>query len=120
MANDLTLIGSAGANCSNTPYYELDGCADCVPYKKFIPLSDCSCPSDVIKYINLDTGEISTTEPANFAIGACSDKPDGKVCYALTEGTTSINVTLYITNKVLSSNVAGEYSSCASNVASCI
>jgi len=100
MANDLTLIGNAGANCSNTPYYEIDGCVNCVPYKKFLPLSDCACPSDVTKYINLETGELTTTEPTGFTIGACGSEcaspTNTSICYQFAGGgcppiTTGVN-----------------------------
>lgn len=68
-------IGQINNNCVTKA--TLQGCADGVPY--LLIVSDGCCTDSVLSYVNLNTGDISSTMPVNFAIGECPEEECNKI-----------------------------------------
>ncbi len=76
-AGDVVTLGECCGNC--TPQ-EIDGCANNVPYKQLVYINGSTVTT---KYLNLSTGAVSSTAPAGFTAGLCSDvEQDTRTCYA--------------------------------------
>lgn len=85
----MELIQNLDSNCepcSNCT--KLTGCADGVPYMELINLSG---GTSVVTWVNLINGSVSTTAPANFAVGACPPEIDVDILSDC-DGTTTSTV----------------------------
>lgn len=91
-----TLIESQQSCCSTSPAtgsYQLEGCAGGVPY---VQITQISASSVTVSWINMTTGVVSTTAPAGFVVGACTDvKPVLMASdeFVATAGQTTFNLT---------------------------
>lgn len=68
----MTLKSQPGVDCCNPrSVFTNIGCADGVPWTRVISAAD------GVRWINGATGEVSTTQPAGFTLGACPEAPSG-------------------------------------------
>jgi hypothetical protein len=130
MATDL--IQSSQSSCCGDDCcykYELTGCAAGVPYVQVAVIGVGSTP--VIRWINLNTGDIVSTKPTDFLTGTCADAGiNVQTCYQIGSDKYSVfrvnGVTTYFKNGVLVSGtsnidaaVAAIASATYSNVIDC-
>jgi hypothetical protein len=79
--NKIDFLPSNSAACCSTETSKvmLEGCASGVSYVVLICDSDCGATTSM-KYLNTATGLTSSTPPAGFMLGNCSDKTDKVAC----------------------------------------
>lgn len=89
----MKFLNSSSLSTSSGAYFNLAGCAGGVGYVKLVPVSECGCPGDVIKYVNLETGAVTDIEPTGFTVGECTPPaPSGMVT---DEFTAALGQTLF-------------------------
>jgi hypothetical protein len=85
----------------------LQACANNVPY--LVIVKDGCCEDEVLKYINLEDGTITTTRPAGLTIGACdpSASVNSNICFEFTVSGETVSIRVATVNGVVTYYEAG-------------
>jgi hypothetical protein len=99
--NELSGSECCGTDCCYK--FDVEGCAAGVPY---IQLTLVTASSSVIKWMNLDTGDLVDVKPTGFATGPCATVGDNqKTCYTFGADAYTVyktnGVTTYLKNDVV-------------------
>jgi hypothetical protein len=84
---------------SNSALYQ--ACADGVPY--LVLVKDGCCDDNVLKYINMEDGSLTTTRPTNLVMGACDEAVSGNsnVCFEFTVNNAVVSIRVATVNGVV-------------------